>query len=87
MNRMNCSLYSLAGVNMMFSVLIYKITAALAAMMDNFPPKSYAAKPCATVAYSMGRSAGTSCAVQLRQFATELAMVPLQVNFCLSSYL
>lgn len=53
------------------------IPPALAAMVDHFPPKSYAAKPAASVNYSMGRFGGVSASIQLREFLTELAMVPV----------
>lgn len=52
------------------------IPPALSAMVDHFPPASYAAKPAASVCYSMGRFGGVSAAIQLREFLTELAMVP-----------
>jgi len=54
------------------------IPPVLASMMDHFPPQSFYAKPVAAVTYSMGRLGGVCSAIQLREFVTELAMVPMQ---------
>ncbi|XP_003743891.1 uncharacterized protein LOC100903418 [Galendromus occidentalis] len=50
------------------------------AMMCNFPPKSYAAKPVVFVNYSLGQYGGVSATMNLRQFCTELSMIPLQAS-------
>jgi len=47
-------------------------------MMCNFPPKSYAAKPVVFVNYSLGQYGGVCATMSLRQFCTELSMIPLQ---------
>ncbi|OWA50230.1 hypothetical protein BV898_14753 [Hypsibius exemplaris] len=48
---------------------------ALASIMDNFSPQSYAYRPAAIVTYSMGQFGGIRAAMQLRQFLSELNLV------------
>lgn len=53
------------------------IPPAMATLIDHFPPKAFAAKPVASVTYSMGRGGGVCSAMQLRTFLAELSMVPV----------